>query len=151
MLYSLSHEVRTPLNGIQGILQLLKNKIENEFKEKIKIALACSSFLVNQINCMLDYSEIIKNEFQIHLEQVNLNEFFSKMIKIAQSILVNNKSSIKIKYEISENINSLIFLDCERVRQVILNLITNSVKYTKEGYIIIGARLTEIGELEIYF
>ena len=151
MLYSLSHEVRTPLNGIQGILQLLKNKIENEFKEKIKIALACSSFLVNQINCMLDYSEIIKNEFQIHLEQVNLNEFFSKMIKIAQSILVNHKSSIKIKYEISENINSLIFLDCERVRQVILNLITNSVKYTKEGYIIIGARLTEIGELEIYF
>ena len=81
MLYSLSHEIRTPINGMKGILQLIKDKSEMKYYKQIKFALSCCEFLVNQVNCMLDYSQILKSEFRIHLDLVDIREYFNKIKK----------------------------------------------------------------------
>ena len=149
MLFSLSHEIRTPLNGMQGILQLLKGKTESQYNMQIKIALSCSEFLVNQINCMLDYSQIIKKEFKLHLERVDVKKFFEMIKKIGKSMLVNSKSLVKIKIQISESITTPVIFDYERVKQIFLNLITNAVKYTEKGFIILESKILENSDLEL--
>ena len=149
MLYSLSHEIRTPLNGMQGILQLIIGKTESQYNEQIKIALSCSEFLVTQINCMLDYSQIINNEFKLHLDSIDLKKYFKALKGFGKAMLVNSRSLIKIKVQISENIIGKVIFDPERVKQIFLNLLTNAVKYTEYGVIIIGAKIIENNELEL--
>ena len=147
MLYSLSHEIRTPLNGMQGILLLIKNQMEHKFNLQIKIALSCSEFLVSQINCMLDYSQIIKKEFKLHLESLEIRPYLNKLKKIAKSNLVNKKSLINFQVDVSSKISERVILDPERVKQVFLNLITNSIKHTEAGFIKISAELNTEDEL----
>ena len=150
MLYSLSHEVRTPLNGMQGILELIKGRVESYYNDQIKIALGCSDFLVSQINCMLDYSQIIKKEFKVHFENINIRSYMKKLRKVAKTCLVTKKSSVNLELSIGHDVPEWFIFDPERIKQVLLNLITNSVKYTNMGSIILGATLISNEELSIF-
>ena len=132
MLYSLSHEIRTLINGMQGILLLLKNHNDPNLQKQIKIALSCSEFLVIQMNCMLDYSQIIKKEFKMHIESLEIKPFLNKLKKIVKSNLVNQKTLIDFPIFISHNVSKRVKIDPERDKQVFLNLITNSIKNTEK-------------------
>ena len=149
MLYSLSHEVRTPLNGMQGILQLMKTKGDMKYYRQIKLALSCSQFLENQINCMLDYAQILKNEFKLHLEFVNIETFLTKIHKISKLIIESKHSSVEIKLEMNHVSHTKYIIDKERVKEIILNLLTNSIKYTSKGQIILKAEINS--EFDLIF
>ena len=117
MLYSLSHEVRTPLNGMKGILHLMKCKSDTKYYKQIKIALSCCQFLECQINSILDYAQILKNEFSLHLEFVDITCFLAKIQKYALYIIQGKNSSIEIKIDISSNIKGKYIIDKDRIKK----------------------------------
>ena len=149
MLYSLSHEIRTPINGMQGILQLLISKVYEKLHQQIKVALSCSEFLTSQINCILDYSQIIKNEFKIHLELVDIHKYLKhiKSIFIHNLISKDEKVKFKIIY-LGIHIDYAIF-DPQRTTQIICNLFNNATKYTNQGEIVLKFQINESHDIDI--
>ena len=130
---SLSHEIRTPLNGIVGILQIIKGKInDEELIEHLNIAESNSFFLQNQLNDILDYSQLLTKEFNTHIKLFSINEMFGQLYKVIQPLI--SRKPIQIMQEI-DNIPDFIFSDETRIIQILSNFLSNALKYTARGYI----------------
>ena len=139
---NMSHEIRTPLNGILGFLHLLAiTKLDDEQKDYVEEIKNSSVILLTTINDILDYSKGEANK--IILEHISFN--VKELIKnLSLYIKTNAKDkNIETITEFDENIPENIFGDEVRLRQVLMNLINNSLKFTEKGYIKIGAKLVE--------
>lgn len=139
MLYSISHEFRTPLNGINGVIHLLKSNISIEFYKYLDLGKSCLTLLNNQIHCLLDYAHIIKGEFSLHESIFNVSDLLHKVKKTFQKWMLEKKTQIEILLVLPNNFPNKIFGDYERIIQILLNLILNSVKYTERGFIKLSA------------
>ncbi len=138
ILSHLSHDIRTPLNTIIGLSDLSINHINDS--EKLKNDLQCintaSTYLLNLINSILDFSKIKIGKETINLEIADLKSVFTDMIKILQESIDNKK----IKLIINNNLpNVKIKIDVLKVQQIFLNILSNAYKYTNCG-----------GRIEIY-
>ena len=133
-LSSMSHEIRTPLNAIIGFSQALaKEDISGRAKDEIKDILTASNNLLDIVNGILDISKIEANKIEI----VDVDYSTRKLIKDTSS-LINARIGSKLidfKMEIDEKLPKVLYGDSMRVKQILINLLTNAVKYTKEGYI----------------
>ena len=133
-LSSMSHEIRTPLNAIIGFSQALaKEDISGRAKDEIKDILTASNNLLDIVNGILDISKIEANKIEI----VNVDYSTRKLIKDTSS-LINARIGSKLidfKMEIDEKLPKVLYGDSMRVKQILINLLTNAVKYTKEGHI----------------
>ena len=133
-LSSMSHEIRTPLNAIIGFSQALaKEDISGRAKDEIKDILTASNNLLDIVNGILDISKIEANKIEI----VNVDYSTRKLIKDT-SCLINARIGSKLidfKMEIDEKLPKVLHGDSMRVKQILINLLTNAVKYTKEGHI----------------
>lgn len=132
-LANMSHEIRTPLNAIVGFSELLQDaEDKDEKKEYVEVIKKSSGFLLDLINDILDLSKIESGVLEIKNEEFDFNILFEKAYTILQNRL-NNPNIILTK---STPFNSLfVKLDKVRMKQIILNFTTNSIKYTKEGSI----------------
>ena len=133
-LSSMSHEIRTPLNAIIGFSQALaKEDISGTAKEEVKDILTASNNLLEIVNGILDISKIEANSIDI----VNVDYSTKKLIKDTCSLINARIGSkvIEFKTEIDNKIPPVLYGDSTRVKQIIINLLTNAVKYTNEGYI----------------
>jgi two-component system sensor histidine kinase EvgS len=133
-LSNMSHEIRTPMNSIIGFSDLLSEKIEDPklvgFVNTIQKA---SQNLLTLINDILDLSKIESGYFEIIKTSTNINDLISDICDMF-SLKITNKNiefDVKINPEISKNLH----LDPIRLRQVIINLLNNSIKFTQKGYI----------------
>ena len=149
MLFSVSHEIRTPINGIMGIFQEIKKKINLELKPKVKIGINCGVYLINQVKCISDFAQIVGNDFRLHGITFNIRQFFKQMKKIVDTSLLDKSNDIKVITEIDKEIPNEIFSDKERLAQILINFLTNSVKYTEKGEIRIIAQLINKFNIEI--
>jgi len=149
MLFSVSHEIRTPINGIMGIFQEIKKKINLELKPKVKIGINCGVYLINQVKCISDFAQIVGNDFRLHGITFNIRQFFKQMKKIVDTSLLDKSNDIKVITEIDKEIPNEIFSDKERLAQILINFLTNSVKYTEKGEIRIIAQLINKFSIEI--
>ena len=135
LLATVSHDLRTPLNGLIGILDLLYDKIfEKDLRKLIKIANRCSNLLLFMINDILDFSQISNGKLRLNFSKyriVDLTKEVSALIKFQC-----NKKNIELIINIPTELNNQI-LSCDprRVQQVLLNLISNALKFTEKGYI----------------
>ena len=133
-LSSMSHEIRTPLNAIIGFSQALaKEEISGSAKEEVKDIITASQNLLEIVNGILDISKIEANKIEI----VNVEYSTKKMVKEVTSVVNSRLGSkpIEFKVEVDENLPPVLYGDSLRVKQIIINLLTNAVKYTKEGFI----------------
>ena len=134
-LSSMSHEIRTPLNAIVGFGQALaKEDISGTAKEEVQDILMASNTLLDIVNGILDISKIEANKIEI----VN-NEYSTKKMVNEITSLINARigsKPIDFKILIDENLPPMLYGDNMRVKQVIINLLTNAVKYTQEGRIL---------------
>ncbi len=133
-LSSMSHEIRTPLNAIIGFSQALaKEDISGTAKEEVKDILTASHNLLEIVNGILDISKIEANSIEI----VEVDYSTKKLIKDTTT-LINARIGSKVidfKVNVDDNIPPVLYGDSTRVKQIIINLLTNAVKYTNDGYI----------------
>ncbi len=137
---NMSHEIRTPLNGIFGFLSLLKETpLNNEQKDYVVEINKSSEILLNILNDILDFSKIEAGKLSMENYSFQLEEIFNDIFNLAES---NKKAKeIKIIKTYDSKIPKYILGDGSRLRQVLMNLVNNSIKFTDHGKIIICAKI----------
>ncbi|TGK86894.1 PAS domain S-box protein [Leptospira noumeaensis] len=133
-LANMSHEIRTPLNGIIGYSDLLAETLENSsYNEYAQIVKQSAHALLNIVNDILDFSKAEAGKLQLAEESYDLKKIVMEAIKIMniQAII----KGLDIHFHIDENIPTLLMFDSNRLRQVILNLIGNAIKFTESGLV----------------
>jgi len=134
MLCSISHELRTPVNQINGVLTLLLPTLNTaEQKSLLRIANSSTELLKLKVDDMLDYYEIETRNFKPEMKEFNPSEILEQL-KLIFSCVVN-KSNVKLYFYIHENTPKKILQDRERINQILANMVSNSIKYTKSGMI----------------
>ena len=134
-LSNMSYEIRTPLNAIDGLSQVIEDSDDiNNIKEDVKDIRAASKNLVDIINGIIDIATIDTGKMEIINENYDVYAMFDNVCDIARSRLKNSK--VEFKVDIAKNIPSTLMGDAGRIEQVLLNLLTNAIKYTKEGYVL---------------
>ena len=133
LLCSLSHELQTPLNGIIGPLSELKQTSTPETKPLLKIALISSLMLSSKISDILDYNSMLFGEFCTKLSKASPNKLLKKITKLFKYQI--KTKDLKLTYSIDNSIENEIKMDAERMSQVLINLVSNSIKFTEKGSI----------------
>lgn len=133
-LANISHEVRTPLNGIMGMLQLVKETdIDQEQRSLLGIAQQSSRSLLRVLNDLLDFSKIEAGKLELVEAPFDLRVFVEECFNLFQ--LQTQEKNIKLEYHIDDSAASHYVGDEGRLRQILFNLIGNSIKFTKQGSI----------------
>ncbi|MBN2420289.1 MAG: response regulator [Deltaproteobacteria bacterium] len=139
-LANMSHEIRTPLNGVLGVLNLLlSTNPDNEQLDLIETGKRSADSLLTVINDVLDFSKIEAGELDLEILNFNLHSSIAEIMELP-AMQAHNKG-LEIIYEIHEDIPSLLKGDPGRLRQVILNLTGNAIKFTDNGEIFISVSL----------
>ena len=133
-LSSMSHEIRTPLNAIVGFSEcmLTSNNLE-ENKEFAKDVVEASQNLLEIVNGILDISKIEANKMEIVEKEYNPREVFQSLCKLIKPRIADKP--IELKVNISPDLPGILKGDMGKIKQVLLNLLTNAAKYTNEGEI----------------
>ena len=133
-LSNMSHEIRTPLNAIVGFSQaLLEEEIPDSAKEEVEDIISASQSLLEIVNGILDISKIEANKLEIVNTEYSFKKIFNELINLTKARM--GDKALDFRYTYDETIPDVLYGDHVRIKQIILNLLTNAVKYTKEGYI----------------
>ena len=153
-LANMSHEIRTPLNGITGIVQLLSSDTmtHDEYQEYIGIINSCCNQLVTLINDIIVLSQIEAKQMKIEIVPVQINKLMEELYLFFDTYMQSkNKGKIKLILDHNGFIdNCLIHTDPTRLRQVLINLINNAIKFTEKGYVRFGYRRLSSDKLEFW-
>jgi two-component system autoinducer 2 sensor kinase/phosphatase LuxQ len=138
----MSHEVRTPLNGILGVAQLMQSKAYDAVhKEQIAVLSTCSEHLLAVLNDILDFSKIEQNKFQIHNSEFYISDTLKTIERIYQPLCQDKAIQLNVKSSVSDNL--ILNTDSIRLNQIIFNLMNNAVKFTHSGSINVWLELVE--------
>ena len=133
-LSNMSHEIRTPLNAIVGFSESLKDDdIPQESKEKVNDIIMASNNLLDLVNGILDISKIEANKLEIINKEYEIQNIIDELIALTKARIGDKRLDFRVK--IDPSIPKVLYGDDTRLKQIILNILTNAVKYTKEGYV----------------
>ena len=138
-LANMSHEIRTPLNGIIGMLTLLEDtKLTTDQYDYISMVKECSFNLMTIINDILDYSKLEVGKISLDIKSMNLRECLESTNDIILSKVY--EKSLEYTFTIDNTIPEYIYGDTNRIKQILLNLLSNSIKFTDRGSINISVK-----------
>lgn len=142
-LANISHELRTPLNAVIGFSELLAMKVkDNQLKGYINAILIAGKSLLTLITDVLDLSKVEANKMEIVKKPSSLRSITYDIIQIF-SIKAHRKN-IEISSEINNRVPTSLYLDESRIRQVLINLVGNAMKFTEKGHIKIKADIDSV-------
>ncbi len=133
-LANMSHEIRTPINAVIGMNEMImrENKDPNINDYALDIA-AASRSLIGIINDILDFSKIESGKFEMVETEFNITSMVNDIVSLAVSRL--GEKPLELFVRVDPEIPSVIIGDEVRIKQIIVNLLTNGIKYTNEGYV----------------
>ncbi len=149
---NVTHELRTPVNGILGISKnLLETELDEQQKESINIIHMCCSNMIEIINNLLDFSKLEAGKFTLEEREFSFREAIDKIIAINMNQI--NEKGLKLLLNISPEIPEQIIGDELRITQILTNLINNAVKFTSVGQIVVDVVKTmELNDtVELFF
>jgi signal transduction histidine kinase len=136
-LANISHDIRSPMNGIQNILQiLLKTELTNTQKDYIITAQQAGTSLLCLINDLLDLSKIEANQLELEQIQFDLRELLENISDIYS--IEAYKKGLEYACIIQDDLHTTVIGDPNRLRQIIINLINNAIKFTDDGEVSIS-------------
>ncbi|MGC9384411.1 MAG: ATP-binding protein [Kosmotogaceae bacterium] len=140
-LANMSHELRTPLNSIIGftgiLLQGISGELQPEQEKQLSMVRNSANHLLDLINDVLDVSKIEAGRLDFSLEKIKLNEVIDEVIET--SSYMANKKNLELNKEVYNDIE--IWSDKRRVKQILMNLVSNAIKFTDKGKVKIKASL----------
>ncbi|MGH8029594.1 MAG: ATP-binding protein, partial [Arenimonas sp.] len=152
-LASMSHEIRTPMNAIFGFTQLLSDMVRQPLEREYVGAIKRSGqALLDLIDDVLDLSRIEAGKLQLKPQPTDMADLVDQALLMFQSVAAERE--LVLKADLTALADPVLVIDATRVRQVLINLVSNAVKYTEEGGVTITVRTTpswaaELRELEI--
>ncbi len=148
-LANMSHELRTPLNGILGYAQILQRDVNITAKQQdgIRIIYQCGSHLLTLIDDVLDLSKIEAKKLELYPKNFSTSGFLQGIVEICR--IKAEKKKIKFIFQISDQLPTTIHADEKCLRQVLINLLGNAIKFTDTGSVtfrvsIINDRSSEV-------
>lgn len=144
---NMSHEVRTPLNAIITIIDMIEKTeltdVQFNYIDSIK---TCGIQLMDIVNDILDYSKIISSGLKLNLGPMSI----MKCVKSVYTMMLSKaqEKNIEFTYNINNDVPDTIICDQIRFKQVLLNLVSNAIKFTKKGSIRVEIQVIEITDYE---
>lgn len=139
----MSHEIRTPMNGVIGMTSLLsKTPLTEEQLDYVNTIRSSGDALLTIINDILDFSKIESGRLELELHPFDIRQCVEDVVDLFW--LKASQKGIDLSYYVDPNINHLVMGDITRIRQVLVNLVGNAVKFTESGEVTI--RVTRISQ-----
>ncbi len=148
-LASMSHELRTPLNSIIGftglILQGMSGEVSERHREQLTVVKKNANHLLSLINDILDISKIEAGKVELSLEKFSLDDMVREVVETLSPAA--SEKGLELIREVPEGVT--LFSDKRRTKQVLINLVSNAVKFTDQGNVKIAARVPGDENLEV--
>ncbi len=142
-LSNMSHEIRTPMNAIIGFTELLDEQLKDrKLKRYVQTIKNAGHTLLKLINDILDLSRIEAGKLEIQRRAVDLHRLLEEVASVFTLKL--QEKGIDLVLDIDTSIPESLLLDDVRIRQILLNLVGNALKFTDRGYIVLQARVTAV-------
>ncbi|KAF2031035.1 hypothetical protein EK21DRAFT_111278 [Setomelanomma holmii] len=139
-LSNMSHEIRTPLNGISGMVNFLLDSILNaEQLEHVNIIKSSTDSLLNLINDILDLSKVEAGMIKLSMEWMHLPSLLEEVNDLSMGLAI--QKGLELNYLVDEGVPSMVKGDKFRIRQVLLNVVGNAIKFTSKGEIFVRCKV----------
>ena len=134
-LSNMSHEIRTPLNAIVGFSNLLLDdeNVPDKAKDEVRDIVMASDNLLEIVNGILDISKIEANKLEIVNNEYSTKKILDELVSLCKGRL--GEKPIEFKTNFDASLPPVLYGDASRIKQICVNILTNAIKYTKEGWI----------------
>ena len=142
-LANMSHEIRTPMNAVLGFTDLLQSLVEDPIASNYIQAISTSGkTLLTLINDILDFSKIEAGRMELHPETTHLSALVQDIKQIFQQ--TSAQKGVPLVIDLAPDLPPTLLLDADRLRQILFNLVSNALKFTERGQVIIQMRCVPV-------